>query len=60
MVQIQDPRPQFSGLQKGDPIPIDGELVKGLLDNAVGASIRLIKDVDLLLVSHQGGCNVAT
>jgi hypothetical protein len=52
MVEIASPLPQFVGLQLGDRVPIDGELVKTLVVGSIDASVKLIADVDSWLAQQ--------
>jgi hypothetical protein len=46
IVKVDSPIPQFAGLEMGNPIPIDGEVVQNLVGNAIRSSVRPINDVN--------------
>ncbi len=47
--------PMFAGVEIRKPLPIDGELVRDLVNPAVEKSVSLIQAVDNWLQSHSGG-----
>lgn len=50
MVNIANPRPQFAGLALGGSIPLDGDLVRSLVEGAIRSSVELIQAVDAWLI----------
>ena len=54
MVQILNPRTQFSGLTLQEKIPLDGPLIVELIDGAITASVELITAVDQWIAEAKG------
>jgi hypothetical protein len=43
---------RFTGVSKGDPLRLDGEVAGGIVGSAMDAAVRLIQAMDKWLTDH--------